>query len=158
MQTFSYMRRNSSDYKILTTLFYFVVAIFYALVSSFYLLATPLIGLSFYYIITHIDNPKSYYKIALIMIFSLVMEINRGLIPFSFIALVFILNYLSIRSFLHFIYSKNLLLLIYITIGYISYYLLNLFLSFIFDLPLPHFGMEYIYYILSDLVIAAVML
>ena len=156
MQALSYMRRNSTYNKILTPLLWFVLAIVYANISSFWIYATPLIGVAFYYVITHIDDEKEYFKIALIFLYSVYIEIDRSLIPFSFFLFVILFYKNFFEVFKKNIYCQNCLIVIYVVIGYLGYYGFNLFLSYLFDLTLPKFGINYLYYMLSDIALIMV--
>ena len=158
MQTLSHMRRNSTYYQALKGVGLFLTGLVYASVSSMWIWSSPLLGIAFYYIITHIESKKSYFNIGLLFLYSIFVEIDRALIPFSFVLFIFIFYKVLFESFKKNIYCQNCLVPIYIITGYTGYYLFNLFLSYIFDLQSPVFGINYLYYIITDIILVYIFL
>lgn len=119
---------------------------------------TPLLGVGFYYIIHHIHDQKRYQNFILIFLYAIYVEINRDLIPLSFLFFTLIFYKLLFRSFKKYIHCQICLVVSYIMIGYLGYFLFNLFLAYVLNIPLPLFSWYYLYYILSDIVIVLVLL
>jgi hypothetical protein len=119
---------------------------------------TPLIGLGFYYLMEHFEEEDHYLENLFIFIYISFIEINRGLFLFSFI-LMFMINYRFTLKFIkETIVCKWCLPIIYVTIGYLGYYLFNLFISNIFNLETPAIGLGYLVYIITDIFLAYILL
>jgi len=151
MQTLSSMRRNSTYHRIVVPIGLFILALIYASLSSMTLFLTPLLGVGFYYIITHIDDEKRYFEMFLISLYSLYVEIDRGLVIFSFLIFTLLFYKLIFKSFKKFVYCPTCLVVSYVTIGYLGYFLFNSFALYILDRPLLDFSKEYIYYVVEDI-------
>jgi hypothetical protein len=113
MQTLSSMRRNSTYHRVIVPFGLFVLAIIYASISSMSLYLTPLLGVGFYYIIKHIHDKNRYFDFFLIALYSLYIEIDRGLVLFSFILFTILFYILVFRTF------KNLFIVKYVWLLYI---------------------------------------
>ncbi len=158
MQTFSNMRRSSTDYKPIVPYLLFVGAIIYESLSTFNIYFTPLLGVAFYYIITHIQSENHTKELVLIVLYSLYCEIERGLFPLSFLLFSIVL-YRPIFSHLKkFITCQICEIVSYVVIFYIGYLLLNLFLTYIFNLELIMIDSRYIIYTISDILVLLVFL
>ncbi len=153
------MRRNSFNNRAINPLYIlFALSLVYALFSTMFYYLTPLIGVSFYYLIENFD--KEYYEIDSFFIFVYVsfMEINNGLFVFSFIAF-FLIFHKFILSYIKEIIECNWCLpIIYIFIGYIGYYIFNIFISDIFNLENPDITFAYLVFILSDIILVYTLL
>lgn len=159
MQTFSNMRRNSINHIALNpTYILFAIAIVYGSVSSIFYYLTPLIGLSFYFLAEHFEDEDYYVPNLLILIYVSYVEINRGLFLFSFFVFFLLFYRLSIRLIRESIHCKWCQPLLYITVGYFGYYLFNLFLAHIFNLETYSIGWGYIVFILTDIMLALILL
>jgi hypothetical protein len=119
---------------------------------------SPLLGVGFYYIIQHISDEERYGDFILIFIYALYVEFNRGLIPLSFLLFSIIFYKLLFDSIKRHMQCQVCLVFLYITIGYLGYFLFNLFLAYLFNMALPHFGIQYLYFILTDIFIVLVLL
>lgn len=154
MQTLSNMRRNSFNHTAVNpTYIYFVLAIVYGAFSSIFYYLTPLIGFCFYYLLHSFDRDDRGLENLFIFIYIAFIEINYNLFLFSFL-LFFLLFY---RVFLRFIKEsivcKWCLPILYVTLGYVGYYLFNLFLSYIFNIDAPMMAVGYIVFIITDIVL-----
>ncbi len=152
------MRRNSTYHRTLTPYIYFVVAIIYESLASMTLFMSPLLGVGFYYIVQNIYDERRYRDFILIFFYALYVEIDRSLIPLSFFFFTLIFYKFLFRSFKKYVHCQNCLVLLYVSIGYLGYFLFNLFLSYIFNMPLAHFSSNYFIYILTDILIVLVLL
>ena len=122
------------------------------------LFLTPLLGVGFYYIIHHIYDEKRYRDFILIFLYALYVEINRDLFPFSFLFFTVIFYKLLFRSFKKYIHCQVCIIIAYVSIGYLGYFLFNLFITYLLNLPLPLFSWYYLLYILTDILIVLVLL
>ena len=152
------MRRNSTYHRVVVPIGLFVVALFYASLSSMTLTLTPLLGVGFYYIITHIHDENRYFELFLIALYSIYVEIDRGLIIFSFVIFTILFYKLIFRSFKKFVYCPTCLVVSYVSIGYLGYFVFNLFISYVLHQSFPIFSLDYLVYIVSDIVIVLVFL
>jgi hypothetical protein len=115
--------------------------------------ATPLIGISFYYLSENYD--KEYYDIDTYLIFIYIsfMEINHGLFLFSFIIFFLIFHRFFLAYIAEAIVCHWCLPIIYVTIGYIGYFLFNLFIANIFNTQSPDISVAYLVYIITDIIL-----
>ena len=158
MQTLSNMRRNSTYHKTLTPYLLFVVAIVYESFASMTLFMSPLLGVGFYYIIQYIYDEARYRDFILIFAYALYVEIDRGMILLSFFFFTLIFYKLLFRSFKEYVHCQNCLVLLYVSIGYLGYFLFNLFLTYLFNMPLTLFSLNYFIFILTDILFILVLL
>ncbi len=153
------MRRNSINYRVVNpTYILFILALIYGLVSSIYYYLTPLIGLSFYYLIEHFDDEEYYLPNFLIFIYISYIEINRGLFLFSFVIFFFIFYQLTMKLIKESIICKWCQTVLYITLTYLGYYFFNLFLANTFGLEVPSIGWAYVVFIITDIFLAMIFL
>ncbi len=158
MQAFSYMRRSRFNLRPLLTLLLFGAALVYESLGTRYLYLTPLLGVGFYYWRMHYRDKKDYFPIALFFLYTLYFEIDRQMFLFSFIVLALIYHHAVVRQLEISINCSLCIKLIYVLYAYGGYYLLNLFLAFVFNLPLPRFDILYLIYMLTDLMILVIVL
>ncbi len=144
------MRRNSSYYSTLNLYLIFATAIVYEAFASMHFYLTPLIGLLFYFSIYFLEKEK-YKELFFILVFSLYLEANRGLISFS-LSIYFIFIYYSfLKNLKLYINCKSCLIWIYVAIAYGGYYIFSVFLSSIFNIDmLPLDILNYLIFIISD--------
>ena len=152
------MRRNSTYHRTLVPYIIFVVAIVYESLASMTLFMTPLLGVGFYYIVQHIYDERRYRDFILIFLYALYVEIDRSLVLLSFFFFTLIFYKFLFRSFKEYVHCQNCLVLLYVTIGYLGYFLFNLFLTYTFNMPLSHFSSYYFVYILTDILFVLVLL
>lgn len=152
------MRRNSTYHRTLTPYLFFVVAIVYESFASMTLFMSPLLGGGFYYIIQHIYDETRYRDFILIFAYALYVEIDRGMVLLSFFFFTLIFYKLLFRSFKEYVHCQNCLVLSYVTIGYLGYFLFNLFLTYLFNMPLTLFSLNYFIFILTDILFILVLL
>ena len=159
MQTFSNMRRDSINYSVVNpTYILFGIAMFYGVLSPIFYFLTPLIGLSFYYLSEHFEDEDRQIETLFIFIYITFMEINRGLFLFSFLLFFMLFYKIVIRTIKESIHCKWCQPLLFITLGYLGYYIFHLFLSTIFNFDAPDLGWGYLVFILTDIVLAFILL
>ncbi len=157
MQAFSYLRRSRFNLQPLLILLLFAAAIIYETVGSVYLFLTPLLGVGFFFWRRHYEEKRYYFPIALFFLYTLYFEIDRDLILFSFILTSIFYHYWLAGWIEHTINSILVIDLINVVWAYGGYYLFNLFLAFIFNLPLPAFDQHYLLYAITDFVIVVLL-
>lgn len=136
----------------------FGVAMLYGVLSPMFYYLTPLIGLTFYYLSEHFEEEEHQLENLLIFIYIAFMEINRGLFLFSFLLFFMIFYKIVVRTIKESIVCKWCQPLLFITIGYLGYYLFNLFLSTVFNFEAPVIGWGYLVFILTDLILVFILL
>ncbi len=150
MQTFSNMRRSRFNYSSLILILLFVLALFYESIGMIYVYLTPLLGVGFYYWSIHIHDKQKYLLFTLFFLYTLFLELDRGLVLFSFILLT-VLYYFLLHHWIEETLSCQICkIIIKVFYSYLGYFTLNLFLAFLFNLPLPEFNSIYFVYIITD--------
>lgn len=159
MQTFSNMRRNSLNLRgVITPLFIFFIAIIYQSLSSIYIFLTPLLGLCFYYLYINFDNYEKSFEKFLVVLYLLYFEIDKGFFLGSSIIFFLLLYKLILKPLNSILICQKCLIVSFVAFSYLGYYLLNVVISFIFNLELPSFGLLYFIYIFSDILLVLVLL
>ena len=153
MQTFSYLRRSRFNLQPLLALLLFGAAMVYEAVGTVYIWLTPLLGVGFYLWRRYRTQKRYYFPITLFFLYTLYFEIDRDMILFSFILLALLYHYFLAEKIEHTMNCIFCIDLIYVLYAYLGYYLINLFLAFLFNLPLPEFTPLYFIYIVTDLFI-----
>ena len=152
------MRRNSTHHHPLIPYLLFIAAILYESLASMTLFMSPLLGVGFYYIIHYVYDERRYTHFILIFMYALYVEFNRGLIPLSFLFFTLIFYKLFFGSIKRHMHCQVCLVFSYITIGYLGYYVFNLFLAYLFNMDLPYFGISYLTFIVSDIFLTLVLI
>ncbi len=158
MQTFSNMRRSRFNYPPLVLLLLFPLAIVYESIGMIYPYLAPLLGVGFYYWTQHVTDKKRYLTFVLFFSYTLFLELDRGLILFSFIllsVLYYFLLYNLIEDTLNCHVCKIIIKVFY---SYLGYYGINFFLAFLFNLPFPEFSGIYFVYIFTDFLLVVLFL
>ncbi len=153
MQTLSDMRRSRFDLQPLIELALFGAALIYESLASITPYLTPLLGVGFFLWRRHLHQKCYYFVITLFFLYTLYFEIDRDMIAGSFILLALLYHYLIADRLESAINCPLCIRIFYLLYAYGGFYLLNLFLSFLFNLPLPAADMAYPVYMLSDLFI-----
>ncbi len=153
------MRRNSFNYRIVNpTYIIFALAMIYGLFSTTSYYLTPLIGLSFYYLIEHFHEKENWLENVLIFIYITFIEINSGFFLLSFLLFFLIFYKIALKMIKELVVCKWCQPILFITFGYIGYYLFNLLLCNIFNLDIPAIGWGYLIFILTDTLLAFTLL
>jgi hypothetical protein len=153
------MRRNSFNYRVVNpTYILFGIALLYGILSPMFYYASPLFGLAFYFLSMHFEDEDYYLSNLLIFVYIVLVEINRGLFLFSFL-LFFLLTYnLAIRAIKESLICKWCVQVIFVIFGYVGYYIVNLFLSNIFNFESISLSWSYLVFILTDIFLVFVLL
>ncbi len=153
------MRRDSIDFRaFIKPIFIFFIAIVYESLTSIYIFLTPLLGLSFYYLYINFDNYEKNFEKILIILYLLYFEVDKGFFLGSSIVYFLFLYRLILTPLENVIECSKCLIVIFMVLSYFGYYLLNLILAFIFDLEILSFGLLYIVYIVSDILLVLMLL
>ena len=155
MQTLSYLRRSRFNLQPLLALLLFFAALVYESVGTIYIWLSPLLGAGFYLWRKYHTQKEFYYYISLFFLYTLYFEIDRDMILFSFILLTIFYHYFLAKKIENAINCTFCIDTIYILYGYLGYYIINLFLAFLFNMPLPDFTPYYFIYIFTDLFLVA---
>jgi len=121
--------------------------------GTIYPVMTPLLGVGLYAIRRFSKEKTYYFPLLLVLLYTLYFEIDRGMFLGSFWLLALLYHFLIAQSLEVGLNCPLCVKLFYGVYAYIGYYLLNLFLAFIFNMPLPHFDQYYLLYAISDFVI-----
>ena len=148
------MRRNST-YQNSVGLFFFCTALFAGLVLSLlYPYIPSLAGFLFCYTIIAFKEEEQKIALMLAFVYLALYDLHKGFYLFSY-AILFILFYPLATQKIHYITScKNCILALYVSVGYLGHYLLNLILAYFFNTPFPYFSNHYFYYIGIDALMA----
>lgn len=162
MQALSGMRRNSTDIQLLKSFFWVALLFVYQASTTVFIWAPPLIGLFFaYMIILTMEKQKRLLKYDIRWYFSIVyiifVEQVHGFALFSTI-LAFIVFYYFICDWLVVTFkSRAVLLIFFVSNGYLGTYLISSLLLYIKNLPILNFGYEYFVYTALESALAIVL-
>lgn len=154
MQTFSRMRRNSTDKKYLNFFFFSVLIILGQIMSSLYPYIPSFVGLFFCYIILNFKNENKLLPVFLSFVYLTFYDINRGFYLFSYIILFSIFYQFALNKIQNITTCSNCILATYVFVAYIGHYALNCILAYFFNMPFPYFSNQYFYYIAFDSIVA----
>ena len=157
MQALSYMRRSRFNLRPFISLLLFAAVVVYESIGTVYLYLTPMLGTGFYLWRKYYQEKEYYYPIMLFFIYTLYFEIDRDMILFSFILLALIYHYFLASWFESSFNCDICLRILYVTYAYLGYFVLNLFMAFIFNQPLPVFDTFYMVYIIADFIIVVLL-
>jgi len=154
MQTFSYMRRDSSYQANLKRVLLFAALLVYESITSIYTYLTPLYGFFFVYLIFNIEKKQKILIVTLLFLYMIFFEADKGFFLFSSIIFFAFFYLIAVENIIKLFHCKKCILTIFVVSGYIGIYLFNVFLSIIFETELPQFGIEYLIYMIIDSLIA----
>lgn len=144
------MRRNST-YQNTVGLFFFCIALFIGQVlSSLYPFIPSLAGFLFCYTILVFKEEEHKVPLILAFIYLALYDVYKGFYLFSY-GILFVLFYpLATQKIQYMTSCQNCILALYVSVGYLGHYLLNLILAYFFNTPFPYFSNHYFYYIGVD--------
>jgi len=154
MQTFSRMRRNSTHQNTVE-LFLVCALLFTGLVlSSLYTWIPSFVGFLFCYAILAFKHETGRFTLLLVFAYLSVYDVHKGFYLFSY-ALVFTLFYpLATQKIQYMTSCENCILALYVSVGYLGHYFLNLVLAYFFNTPFPYFSNQYFYAMAIDALLA----
>lgn len=153
MQTFSYLRRSRFNLQPLLILLLFAAALVYESIGTIYPFLTPFLGVGFYFWRRWHGDKAHYFQILLFFLYTVWFEIDREMVLFSFILLAILYDTFLAKHIETSFSCPLCMRLFYVAWAYGGYYLLNLFLAFLFNMPLPRFDALYWIYMATDLLL-----
>ncbi len=157
MQTLSNLQRNISDKSNLELITFFILALIYESLTSIFPFLSPLFGVSFILWLTLYNQKLNLAKI-LIYLYIIFYEIDKDYFVLSFVPLFLFMKFYIVNFFEKIIDYTIFRIFIYIVSTYIGYFLINLFLSYIFNNDIPSIGIEFIFYIIIDTILVEILL
>ena len=153
------MRRNSFNYRVVNpTYILFGIALLYGILSPMFYYASPLFGLAFYFLSMHFEDEDYYLSNLLIFVYIGLMEITHGLFFLSFLLFFIIIYKFTLRLIQESIVCNWCTPILFVTFGYLGYYLFNLFLSHIFSYETPPIGWAYLVFAITDIILVFILL
>jgi hypothetical protein len=119
---------------------------------------SPLLGVGFYFWRKHYRDKNYYFPIFLFFLYTLYFEIDHDMPLFSFLMLALFYHYFLAKYVESSLYCDICKGPIYILYAYLGYYLFTLFSAFLFNMPMPPFSYDYLIYIVTDFLIAVLLL
>lgn len=161
MQTFSSMRRNSTNHQYIRHTLFVAILFLYQIAGSVNTFLSPLIGVFFVYLLKNInkeykktkDNISIYLSFAYLIFF----ELNRGFYLFSTIILFFLILLFLKKRVISIFKSENWIITIFVISTYLGIYILNNIFCYLQEKELYPFSFIYIFYILIDSVVSIVL-
>ncbi len=147
------MQRSIVNYQPVTPIVLIFGLIIYESIASIYVFITPLSGLIFLYLVTHIKDKEKININIILFLYITYVEFDRGLIVFSSLILFLIYYEFIHRELINSIGCKNCLKVVIIAIYYLGIYAVNLIISLIFDISLPVLDITYIIYLMTDVIL-----
>lgn len=157
MQTFSNLRRDSSNKEILKTLLFLVATIFYISLSDIYYYLPPLFGIAFILYIKFTEEKRYLYLLPL-GIFLLFFEANKGYLFLSSVLFFIFSYYVVVPKIENYLNIKKYIIPIYVIYSYIFFHIFIFLLHLIFRLEPPNFHIIILYYIAIEILILSVLL
>lgn len=139
MQTFSTMRRNSTDKKNLRIFFLVVFFIVYVAITDIYYLLPPLFGVT--YVITQEKYEEHSFEIFYFFVpFFLYFEASKGL-PFLSTLLFMLFSFkILLPKFRKFFGYSKIFIPFFIFYAYFGYFAFLYFFGWLFDIQIPQFS------------------
>lgn len=161
MQTFSNMRRNSTDYQNLRYVVFVITLVLYLIAGSVNTFLSPLIGVFFIYLLANIKkahrSTRDSINMYLAFFYLIFFELSRGFYLFSTIILFFLIFYFLRKKIISIFKSDNWIITIFVASAYIGTYLINNIFCYLQEKELFSFSFAYIFYILIDSVVSIVL-
>lgn len=152
------MRRNSADQDtvalIALGLFLFGVQI----LSALYPLIPPFVGFFFTYAILYYGEEKKRGMLLLIFLYSAFFELSKGFYLFSYAMLFLLLYRVAKQGVQQNTSCEYCIIALYVSVGYMGHYLLNIALAYALEAPFVAFSNYYLYYMGIDFLLALALL
>ena len=150
------MRRSSTDQNYLRFTLICLSLVVYQIISSLYTYLPLFVGLFFAYIVINFENEKNKIYIYLSFAYLTVYDLDKGFYLFSSSLFLILFYYLFVEKIRNFFSCTNCIVAIYVVAAYLGHSLLNSFIAYILNQDMPSFSQGYFYYIVLDVVLAAV--
>jgi hypothetical protein len=154
MQTFSSMRRNSTDYRNLKYILFVIILVIYQIAGSISTFLSPLVGVFFVYLLTTIQkenkNTRDQVNIYLIFLYFMFFELIRGFYLLGTLILFFIIFLFLKKRVISMFKSENWIIVIFVASAYFGLFLINNFFCYLQEKEFYSFSFIYIFYIFID--------
>lgn len=154
MQTFSSMRRNSTDQNYIGLLTFSVLLFAAQMLSSLYPLIPSLAGFLFCYVILFAHDENEKFPLFLAFAYLCFYDLYKGFYLFSYVIFFFLFYRFARDNIQQKTSCQNCILALYVIVGYLGHYLLNICLAYFFNAPFPYFSNHYFYLIGVDALLA----
>jgi len=147
------MQRDSFNQNPLSVISVFLLALIYEPITGIFIFLSPLFGVVLMLLIDDMKRNDRLLQIMALMVYIAFFELDRGFILFSFIVF-FTIFYLSIVSYVkHIIECQWCHTSIFVTLGYIGYYMFNTLIATLLNIDSPALSPILIWYILIDIIL-----
>ncbi len=157
MQTFSGMRRNSSDSHYIKLFLLVILFGLLQILSSSFIFFPTFASVFFVYIILNIDNEEKLLYIFFSFLYLSFYELNKGFYLFSSLIFFIIFYTVFVDKIRSSFTCKNCIIAIYIISFYLGEYFVNVMISYILNRDFPTLSTEYLYYIAFDFVVSVIL-
>jgi hypothetical protein len=103
------------------------------------------------------EDEKSSLFVFLAFLYLSIFDLHKGFYLFSSLLTFMIFYNLFAGKIKNFLTCSNCILAIYILVAYIGHYLVNTFIAYILNQDAPLFSQDYLYYILTDIILGIVL-
>lgn len=139
MQTFSTMRRNSTDKRNLRIFFLVLFFLFYVAITDIYYILPPLFGVA-YVIAQEKYEEQSFWIFYFIVPFFIYFEANKGLPLFSTLLFMFFSFKIILPKFRKFFGYSKIFIPLFIVYAYFGYFAFLYIFSGLFNVETPQFS------------------
>lgn len=154
MQTFSNMRRNSTDQKYLKLFVFFIIMLLGQVISALYPFMPSFVGLFFCYVLINFEDKEKIIPLVFAFVYLVFYDINKDFYLFSYLILFLIFYHFAIYKIQNMTTCSNCILAVYVIVAYFGHYTVNFVLAYLENMPLPYFSAHYFYYIAIDALLA----
>lgn len=154
MQTFSSMRRNSTDQNYVGLLTFSVLLFVAQMLSSLYPFIPSLMGFLFCYVILYVHDENEKLPLFLAFAYLCFYDVYKGFYLFSSVILFFLFYRFARENIQQKTSCQNCILALYVIVGYLGHYLINVCLAYFFNTSFPYFSNHYFYLIGVDSLLA----
>lgn len=152
------MRRNSVDQNYIGLLSFSVLLYAGQTLSSLYTFIPSFAGFLFCYLILFFKDETQKIPIFLAFLYLSLYDIHKGFYLFSYLVLFSLFYRFATEHIEHKTSCQNCVLALYVTVGYLGHFLLNICLAYFFNTPFPYFTNHYFYLIGIDALLAFIFL
>ena len=148
------MRRNSTHQNFIALFFIFVILFIAQILSSLYPWLPPLTGFCFAYVLLSTKEESNKFTLFMVLLYLSFYDISQGFYPFVYVILLLIAKLFNIYRVEQTTSCDKCILFFYVAVGYLGHFVLNFFLAYFANAPLPYFSVHYLYWIGFDAILA----
>ena len=157
------MRRDSTNLLTIKTLLLASFLVIYQIMTSLYLFLSPLIGLFFCYLVLLKQEEDKYmkelfYQKIFIMAYLVFAELNKGFYLFSSVLFLVVFYIVFVDWIKSSFKCRPCILTLYVAIAYVGIWATNNLFAYILNKNMYEIGFDYFIYIVTDAVLAVVLL